>query len=264
MVGTVLKYEFIRTKWAIALGWGFTLLLALVSYGAAHISGAVAGVPMVLGIIAVAALPFAVQLYLGIHLYRSTFGRRGYFELTVPVKNSTLIATKFLWASLVSLVSLVVCASSLWIIGKADAVLGGGTLDIVTRAVTDTMSDRPDLGVVAIAIGLLSYLSMLAQIYFAVVIGSEAWINKSGGFGPVIVYIIVYVAMQLIGLVLLLIPPTYDFLGQTWHWTSPLLTDMSADDAASLPVLVVVGSILLSAGMFWQTLVSVQRRLELR
>ena len=260
MVGTVLKYEFIRTKWAIALGWGFTLLLALISYGAAHISGVVAGVPIVLGIIAVAALPFAVQLYLGIHLYRSTFGRRGYFELTVPVKNSTLIASKFLWASLVSLVSLVVCASSLWILGKADAVLGGSALDIVTRAVTD----RPDLGVIALAIGLLTYLGMLAQIYFAVVIGSEAWINKSGGFGPVIVYIIVYVAMQLIGLVLLLIPPTYDFLGQTWHWTPPLLTDMSADDAASLPVLVVVGSILLSAGMFWQALVSVQRRLELR
>ena len=117
---------------------------------------------------------------------------------------------------------------------------------------------------IAIAIGLLSYLSMLAQIYFAVVIGSEAWINKSGGFGPVIVYIIVYVAMQLIGLVLLLIPPTYDFIGRAWYWTPPLLTDMSAHDAGSLPVLLVVGSILLSAGMFWQALVSVQRRLELR
>ncbi|WP_297752133.1 hypothetical protein [uncultured Tessaracoccus sp.] len=264
MVGTVLKYEFIRTKWAIALGWGFTLLLALISYGAAHISGVVAGVPIVLGIIAVAALPFAVQLYLGIHLYRSTFGRRGYFELTVPVKNSTLIATKFLWASLVSLISLVVSAVALWLVGKADAVLGGSALEIATRAVSDALSDRPDWGVIALVVGLLTYLSMLAQIYFAVVIGSEAWINKSGGFGPVIVYIIVYVAMQLIGLVLLLIPPTYDFIGRTWYWTPPLFTDTSADDAASLPVLLILGSILLSAVMLWQALVSVQRRLELR
>ncbi|WP_297739720.1 hypothetical protein [uncultured Tessaracoccus sp.] len=263
MVGTVLKYEFIRTKWAIALGWGFTLLLALISYGAAHISGVVAGVPIVVGIIAVAALPFAVQLYLGIHLYRSTFGRRGYFELTVPVKNSTLIATKFLWASLVSLMSLAVCASSLWIIGKADAALGGISLEQVTLATAAFFRDRLDVGVIVLTIVLLSYLSMLAQVYFAVVIGSEAWINKSGGFGPVVVYIIVYVAMQLIGVGLFLIPPVYDVLDKTWLWVSPLLTDMG-DTSAGLPVVVVIGTVVITVAMFWQTLVSVQRRLELR
>lgn len=264
MVGTVLKYEFLRTRWAIALGWGFTLLLALVSYGGAHISGNVAGVPMILCIIAAAALPFATMIYLGVHLYRSTFGRRGYFELTVPMNNSTLLATKFLWASLVSVVSLVVTVVTLWLLGKSHAVLGGGALEVVTDGVATFWREHPALVVLAVVIALLSYLSMLAQVYFVVAIGSEAWINKSGGFGPVIVYIIVYVAMQLIGLVLMLIPPIYDFLNQTWHWASPLLTNMGSDDTASLPVLAVIGPMLISAVLFWQALVSVQRRLELR
>ena len=264
MVGTVMKYEFLRTRWPLACGWGLSLFMGLAAMAAAHIAATVAAVPMVFGLIAAVAVPFATQIYLAIHLYRTTFGRRGYFELTIPVRSSTLIATKYLWACIVSVVALGVSVLTLWLLGLAERTLGGDLLSQANAAFEHLLHHQTGLAAAGAVFILLSYLASMAQYYFCVTVGSEAWINKSGGFGPVIVFLILYVVMQVIALLMLLIPPLYDPVANTWQWVVPFTTFLGAEETPGIPIVAIIAPLIVSVALFWRALVSVSRKLELR
>lgn len=264
MVGKLMKYEFLRTRAPLAVGALVAIGLGLIAWGMSYISPMVAMVPLVVGMIVAFALPFATQLFLAIHLYRSTFGRRGYLEHAIPVKASTMLLTKFLYAFLVSVVSLLVSVGVLWLVGLADRNINGSALDELVQGVRLMASEMPWAPWAFAIFGLLTLFAYMAQFYFAVTVGSEAWINKLGAMGPVVAMVVLYLVMQVVGLVGMLIPPLFYPLTNGFGWDIPLMYYVQNPEAAAIPVVGILLPSIVSAFLLWRAVVSVNKKLELR
>jgi hypothetical protein len=264
MVGKLMKHEFLRTRGPLGLSAAIALLVCAVAYGLALISPVVATFPFGIALAISLVFTFGVQLYLAIEFYRSSFGRRGYFTHTLPVRGSTLVGTKLAYAMLVTLAA-VLWTIVLLLICLATAVeLRMITYDAFWSGLGDLFgTSRWFLWFLALNIvGLL--ISTIVQYYFSVAVGSEAWINKTGGMGPVVTFLIVYAAFQVVALVAFLLPPTFDPFTESWRWSMPLLDMIDDPEQMGIPLSVFWVSYVLSAVMIWRTVVSVGRKLELR
>lgn len=94
MVGKLMKYEFLRTRYPLALAAGIGLAICALAYLLALLAPVVAMVPFVVGFVMGLIFTFAVQIYLAVDFYRSSFGRRGYFTHSLPVTGTMLVLTK--------------------------------------------------------------------------------------------------------------------------------------------------------------------------
>lgn len=272
MVRTILKYEFQRTRLALALGAGAAVLFSLVSLGMQYLSLTLGGIMFIIAFVIAFAVPYVTPLYLAVHLYRTTYGRRGYLEHALPVKGQTLVLTKFLYGAAATLLSLNVTAVILAILSVQERKMGpideanGFMIAGLWDSIVTTFRESPVATTIGIVVLLLMLVSVWAQYVFAVTVGSEAWINKSGALGPVITMAILYVAMQVLGLIAIMIPPQFNVRTNEWAWGSPLLHMLNgtAMDGDFLPVLAFLGVIVVGAFLLRRAVVSVEQKLELR
>lgn len=262
MVHTLLKQEFRRTRGILASLCGFVVLLALIALATVRVP-LLGGAANVTAAIAMGALTPLVQLALTVDLYRSTFGRQGYFAHGIPLRARTLMLTKYLYGVLASLVALLVTFTALWILGRADALRGGSQWKSAVTGVRTLWEQHPWLTIAGVIFALLIVCAYLAQLHFAVVVGSEPWIRRAGAMGPVVTYILVYLGMQAVGIVSLLIPPLYNLQTTTFQWAVPLMELLGEETTPALPVVVFVLPILASAVLLWRAVTGVERRLEL-
>ncbi len=264
MVGKLMKHEFLRTRGPLGLAALIALLIAAVAYGLALISPVVAMFPFGVAFTIALVFAFGVQIYLAVDFYRSSFGRRGYLTHTLPVRGSALVGAKLVYAMLVT-VAAVLWAMVLLLVCLATAVeLGMITYELFWSGFRELFGSAPWF-VWFLGLNLLALLiSTIVQYYFSVAVGSEAWINRTGAMGPVITFLIVYAAFQVIAIVAFLIPPSYAPLTETWSWSLPLVDMINDPDGMGIPMSVFWISYVLSAVLVWRTVVSVGRKLELR
>lgn len=264
MVGKLMKHEFLRTRSVLGLSAAATLLIVVAGYGLSLFTPFVAGFPFFIGFIVSCAYVFAVQLYLAIDLYRSSFGRRGYFTHTLPIKGSTLLWTKFGYAMLVTLAAIVWTVVLLLITLATADRLGFFTFGQLRVSLDLLIGSAPWLiwFVVLNIVGLL--VATLAQYYFCVTIGSEAWLNKTGGLGPVVVFVVFYFVYQIVGVLALLIPPSFLPGSSTWTWGPPMVDMINDPSSAGIPLSVFWVTYLVSALLMWRAVKSVSKKLELR
>lgn len=267
MVGKLLKHEFLRTRGPLLMAGAIAAVICLAAYGLAHISPFLANVPFFAGFAVAVVFTFGIQLYLAVDFYRSSFGRRGYFTHTLPVKGSTLVLTKVVYALLVTTVALLFSAGLLIIcLLTADVlgIVGWDTFWVGLREVFGYADWFVWFMLISIA-GVI--IATVVQYYFAVAVGSEAWINRSGWLGPVVVFLIVYVVMQIVSLLAFVIPPSYDPILQEFSWQMPIVDLLQAESTsgyAGIPVSAFALTYVVCAVLVWRTVVSVSRKLELR
>ena len=264
MVGKLIKYEFLRTRAPLALAGAIGLAICAVGYVLALVAPVVAIVPFVVGFTMGIIFTFAVQIYLAVDFYRSSFGRRGYFTHTLPIKGTTLVLTKLGYA-LIATAAAMVWSVVLLLVSLASAV----ELGMITYA--EFWAGFRDLfgaGNLFLTFMILNVVALIlvtiVQYFFAVAVGSEAWINKAGGMGPVVTFLIVYVAIQLLALLALLIPPSYNPLSEAWSWSVPLIDMIRNPDNVGIPISAFWITYVLSGLLLWRTVVSVNKKLELR
>lgn len=265
MGGTVIKYEFLRTWKVLAIAAGALLGLQLIAIAAAFWLPGVAVLPYFLGFALALLFPFAVQLYLAVDFHRSAFGRRGYLTHTLPVQGRTLVLATFAFALLATL------AATAWaFLCLRLALVAGDELGILNweavRLLIEVAFD--DLG--ALGWGMMLFVAFstlvgpLAQYWFSVTVGAEAWINKSGGLGPVVTFLILYTAVQIASVISFAIPPSYQLETGQWDWGIPLVDLVTNPDTAGMPVALFGLLVLAAVWMLWRAVVSVERELELR
>ncbi len=201
---TLLKHELLRTRDALALVGCLALLLAVAgTLLAATGVPLLATVGLVAGLIAVICLVPATQLMLTVTYWRSSYGRTGYLTQTLPVKGSRIYWAKMIWAWLVSLLA---AALSVGItLAAAPVVAGatGGQADALLSTLREGWARlnelAPGWGVAAaVAAMVMMVLIWPTQYFFAASIGSQAPLNRMGVGGPVLVWIGLYLAVQVI------------------------------------------------------------------
>lgn len=265
MVGKLMKHEWRRTRGILGIMTLIAIGIGVIAWIGSMISPIVFGPAFMIGVLVASLLPFATQVYLAMHLYQTTYGRRGYFEHAIPVKGSTLLLTKYLYAAIVSVFSLALSAILIYLLHLGERNIGSSTVAGFGQAWELLGQWSPWAQPLVIVGGLLTVLSYLAHFYFSVTVGSESWINKQGVMGPVLVFVLAYVGLQLVSFLgLLFIPPAYSIERGQWEWGIPFLTLVNNSDSGSLPAMAIVLSFVASGVLLWRAVVSVNKKLELR
>lgn len=283
MVTTLITHDFIRTRGLLFAATGIVLTMAgvlsastyLLSNVRADSGPGLAGVTWGFGLVLTFGFLPLVQLWLGVDLYRSSFSRRGYFVQTLPMKGTSILTAKYLWALLVTAFALVVSLLlGLLSVAGATRVTGASIGDLwdTLMELIRTANLSPGAWAIVIAFGLVYLLQGVIQYYFCVAFGSESWINKLGMAGPILVWVGVYVVMQLVGLLSLVMPGTLIVGdgGIEFSWQSffgPALDSSFTNSAQGAPVLpaATIGLMVIGfAVMIWRSYVSADRKIDLR
>lgn len=264
MVGKLMKHEWRRTRGILGIATLIAVGIGAIAWIGSMISPIVFAPAFMVGVLVASLLPFATQIYLATHLYQTTYGRRGYFEHAIPVKGSTLLLTKYLYAVLVSLFSLALTALLVLLLHLGERNVGGSTVAGFGQAWEFLGQWSPWAQPLVVIFGLLTILSYLAHFYFSVTVGSEARFNKLGVMGPVLMFVIVDVVLQVVSFIGLFLPPGYNLQRGDWDWGIPFISLLNDNELGSLPMMSAVLTFIVSGVLLWRAVVSVNKKLELR
>lgn len=201
---TLLKHEIIQTRGMLALVGLVASLVAVVgALLAATGWPALAPLGTLLTAGAVFGLVPAAQILLAVAYWRSSYGRTGYLTHTFPVKGSTIYWAKAAWAGVVSVAGVALSvALALAVLPLLAQGIGVGRADLLAplREGWASLVEMAPAWAVVAAVVLLVTLVLVwpAQYFFAASVGSQAPLNRLGVGGPVLVWLGVYVATQVL------------------------------------------------------------------
>lgn len=209
MLGVLFAQE-VRTTWkTLVVTVGITLLVAAVSLTAGALRVPVLGaIGLVVGVLAIAMITPLVLALLAESYWRTMYGREGYFTMAIPVRGRTLFAAKVLYGVAATLLALVITLAGAAGALVAFALSEGGSVALAFAGLRETLA--------SVGAGTLWLLAacILLQFVFTVVagaavmsVGAEARFNHLGFGAPVLGGVIVYFAMQIIGLAAMLFVP---------------------------------------------------------
>ena len=203
MIATLMKHEALRTRGLLGTVGGVAAVL--VAAGTALTATGWPGISlfgMLMVAVALGGLVPVLQIALTVHFWSSSYGRTGYFTQSLPLRGPTIFAAKLLWTLLVSLAGVLV---ALVLLAAVWPVLAGqlGTERNPVTALEQLWSSLSGAAPGALlALGLALAVSMVLiwpiQYFFAASVGSEAPLNRLGFAGPVIVFLGLYVALQVL------------------------------------------------------------------
>ena len=270
----LLTHEWLRTRGTLGTLFGLIALIGALG----SLLGA-AGWPVLseLGLAAgmlaaVIAVP-AVQLTLAADYWRSSYGRIGYFTHSLPVRGSRIYWAKLAWAMLASLAAIVLTVVLALLAWWSNAQRSGGSSpswSVLTAAWT-TVTDVTPGWMIAAGIALLfgSVLVWPVQYYFSISIGHERRLSGLGAGGPIVVFVLVYLATQALSLLGMLLIPIG--VGETDGETLglvrfDLLSELAAGSSASnavMPIGFVIALVALAVFCLWRTARSWNHRVAL-
>lgn len=200
----LLKHEFIQTRDLLALVAGVALLVAVTGTLLAATGWPVlAEIGLAAGLVAIIGLVPAAQIMLTVAYWRSSYGRTASLTQTLPVKGSTLYWAKMLWTWLVSLAGAVLSVGILLAGSPLVARGAGAQPDAVLTAFREGWATLnavapPWAVVMAAAVMVTMILIWPTQYFFAASIGNQAPLNRMGVGGPVLVWLGLYLVVQVL------------------------------------------------------------------
>lgn len=271
MVGTLIRHESLRTRGWLTVVVGAAVLLTAVGVAMEYTPWEfVRVIGFLLTLLAVATLLPVVQVGLGLDYWRSSFSRTGYFTQALPIKGSTIHWTKFLWGFIVSTIILVmnVILAMICLLGASRAFsLGITPSHLVDQISIIAAQATPFEYLIAIVVVLCLVAVTLVQYYFAAAIGSEARMNKLGIGGPILVWFILYVVLQvllLLGLLLVPVGLQLSEFGSLDFVATPFPASLMSEESPDiLPMGLVPVLVLTTAALSWRTIVSWNRKVSL-
>lgn len=261
MTATLIKHEALRTRGFLLVIAGIALVLAL-----AGSLLAITGWPVLsefgtaLGLIGALGLLPAIQLAQAVDYWRSGYGRIGYFTQTLPVRGSRIYLARLAWASVV-LVAGLLASVAIWaivVVASAESLFGmspSALLGQIGEVISGAFAANPWLTAVGAPLLLIVLYGYSTVLYFcAASVGSEPWLQRLGWGGPVLLWFLLYAAMQLVMFAFVLAVPfglgvtpagdfglvSADLLGAMLSGTEPQLMPLgfAVAMAIAIPVLI--------------------------
>ena len=268
MTSTLLKHEWLRTRAPLGALFGIITLVVLLGCLLLPLGSILATFGLIVAVGAAILLVPAAQLLLTTDFWRSGFGRTGYFTQSLPVRGGTVFRAKLGWnviASLAALVwavvlGLVIRQVAVWSLDAAPP----GPRELWQQA-TDAM---PAWMLLALALLFLAYLVVWPIFYyFSVSIGHEKRFAGLGAGGPIVVFVGVYLAVQVVTFLgLLVIPFGIGMDGNQlgvipFHLLDEMTVGTSSSDVMPLGVVVVL---VIAAVCLWRSVRSWNHKIALR
>ncbi|WP_402469520.1 hypothetical protein [Isoptericola aurantiacus] len=202
---TLLKHELVQTRAMLGLVAGASALLTLTGAALAATGWPVlAPLGTVVALMSTVGLVPVTQVLLAVHYWQSSYGRVGYLTQTLPLRGTTIFWAKMLWAWAVSIVMTGIAVAVALPVGELVARATGRSLRVL-ETLREGWATLADIGpawvapaAIAVVVGLI--LTWPTQYFFAASVGSQAPLNRLGAGGPIIVWVAVYVAVQVITL----------------------------------------------------------------
>lgn len=247
MTATILRYEFSRTIRPMLVILGVAVLVMLL----ADLLGLFVGLAgVVLAAMVVALMLPAIQFFLAIDFYRSSYGSGALLTHSLPVTGRRLFWTKLLHATLASAATGIVSLALFY----GHLSLGLNMVDVefedISGSIQHVFAEVPGLLPIVIVSLVLALLMPIASMFSSVVIGSGGWARRLGFGGPVIVFVGYYLATQLLGAIAFFVPLVYDLVTAEIHMTS-MWQHVTSDDPAMPLATILVQMVILVILLAW-------------
>lgn len=273
MITTLLKHEWLRTR--SLLGSIGAVAVLLIAAGTALTATGWPGISLV-GMLMVmaplAALVPATQIALAVHYWQSSYSRTGYFTQSLPLSGVTIYLAKLAWALLISLLAVLATAGLLMAAWPVLAGQLGGERNPFSLVRQMWEAGTAVTSTAVLIAGIVLFVALILiwpiQYFFAASVGSETPLNRLGLGGPVVIFLGLYLASQvLVFLWMVALPWGLTMVdGQLGidHWS--VFAEMAAGNASRddiMPVGFVPMLLLIGAGCLLRTVHSWRRRISL-
>lgn len=274
MLGKLIKHDFIGSAHSMAIVY----LIALVSFAVTALSyvfnisflkviGSLSLIVVVLGLVLITT--FIMMNYFN----KSLYSDQGYLSYTLPVKPKQLLFSKalvsFTWLALSYLIMVGTFSAILW---YAKAKLGeslGSDFDEMIDMISSMVSGGgfPTVKVITkIVAGILIYgfvtvLVMVAEVFFSMTLSNVKGFNKLGFFGGILIFIVVYIALQVASaLIMVYFPMSLFISGEDISLTFKSMNEVSN----TFGVGGIIFQVIMSAVMFFTTNKLMSKKINLR
>lgn len=206
MTTRLLTHEWLRTRGSLGTLFALVALIGVLgSLLAAAGWPVLSQLGLILGVLAAVVAVPAVQLVLAADYWRTGYGRTGYFTHSIPVRGSVIFWVKLAWAMIASLAALVLTAGLALLAWWAAAQQSGLTSPsptVLSDAWTTVTSAAPAWMIAAgLIVAAASFLVWPVYYYFSISVGHERRLAGLGAGGPVVVFVLVYIIVQLLSMV---------------------------------------------------------------
>ena len=213
MLGQLIKHEFRATRRAVPFVYLITLAMAGVNYLTVRLGIQWLFTLTMVFLILLAVSEVIVTYVLVIsRFYKNLYSNEGYLMHTLPVRPRDLLVSKVVISVAWMAASYLVLLGVFLVVIAAAAAQNHQTLsglyDSIIQGSGITHIVSVPLAAFLIALyGLLSICYVLAQVFFSIAFGSTARFHKQGVAGPIVTFLVVYFAMQMLALAFIVIVP---------------------------------------------------------
>lgn len=218
MLGKLFKYEGLAAARILLPLYGAIVLLTGMTIGFFHILPKNAGITLptalfiittalfVLGLVAVCIVTFCLSL---VRFYKNLLSDEGYLTHTLPVSTGSKlfvhIATAVFWMT-VSI--LMVCVLLFLLFLSIDPEHTINTLRLIMQDLQSEMNPSKAIVMLElIPLYLLSVVTLFLQFFAALTVGASIGSGKHKILNAVLVYLVIYVVRNIVGTLILVIPP---------------------------------------------------------
>lgn len=207
MFGKLVKHEFRATGRIIPFVFLVTIFMGLITITGILLNiDALIGVSfffLIITLIAEVVVTYGLLIW---RFYKTMCGNEAYLSFTLPVKPRLLYFSKmlvsFVWVILSMLVLMLGLSLIVLVIIKGKDTSIAGIIEGI-KVMTDFLgfSDHKGIAILfIIVVTVFSILGGLTSIFFAVTLGSTSRFHKFGIGGPILVYLVEYISLQMIGM----------------------------------------------------------------
>ena len=198
MTAKLFKLQFREVWRVIRILIPLTFLFILVTSAAALLRiGLLTGLLMTVTVIMIIGSAFVLLALVVMNDYQNMQGRRAYFVRSIPAAPGSLFSSRFLYYLSFLLIGIAALAAEIITLVVLMNLAEGNDGWSMVRAFFGGLAELfPMPGLVFLAYSAVLLVLNILSFMFAISVGSEAKFRHLGIGGPVVVYIIYYIAMQ--------------------------------------------------------------------
>lgn len=153
-------------------------------------------------LVCLAGTPLVVGVQVAAEYWSSMYGRRGYLTMTLPVRGRALYLAKALYALLVGLVVVAVVLAGIVAWSVVFALAMGADAATAWGRVADVFGAAgPGWALFVAAAIVIMVANLVLEVFAVMSIGAEGRWNHLGFGAPMIGFVIVYIANQVVSVV---------------------------------------------------------------
>ena len=203
MFTKLLAYE-IRSRYRTDAR-SFAAFIAVIAVAAGIVAAGLPGISgstVVLAYALCALTPVACAIAALADYWKTLYGQRGYFTMSLPVSGATIFWAKITRMVIECLLALALAVGGILAVASAAAWSDGISLAEYTAGPRSLVAGMPTLTVVLmIAAQLILAMSWVVQACAAMTIGAEGRFNHMGFGAPIIGFVLVYIVNQVLSAV---------------------------------------------------------------